>query len=47
MLKSATFALLFGSWFVLVQLGVVVNALLAASCLMVLVPIVQGEHPFA
>lgn len=45
--KPAIFALLFGSWFVLVQLGVVFNGLLMASCLMVLTPVVQGRHPFS
>lgn len=46
-MKSTAFALTFGSWFVLVQAGYVANALLAASCLMVLTPVIQGRHPFA
>lgn len=46
MSKKALFALLFGTWFALVQVGVVFNGLLAASCLMVLTPVVLGRHPF-
>jgi len=48
--RTGLFAVLFGSWFVLTQLGPApeghTNLLLLASCLLVLTPIVQGRHPF-
>lgn len=49
-MKAGVFALTFGSWFALVQLGRAdghVNLLLFAACVLVVTHVVQGRHPFS